>query len=75
MDALPSHRFAKPVLGRVVLKPSGREGARRVDYIEVGHRANGSRVYILNVWRRPGIPLIVEELEVEAVEPFERPTC
>jgi hypothetical protein len=75
MDELPSRRFSKPVLGRVVLKPRGRQPARRVDYIEVARRAGGSRVYILNVWSRPGIPQVVHETELEGVEPFGRPTC
>jgi hypothetical protein len=75
MDELPSRRFSKPVLGRVVLKPRGRQPARRIDYIEVARRPGGSRVYILNVWSRPGIPRVVPETEVEGVEPFERPAC
>jgi hypothetical protein len=30
---------------------------------------------VLNVWSRPGVPAVVHESQVEAVEPFERPTC
>ncbi len=75
MDELPSRRFSKPVLGRVVMKASGREAARRIDYIEVVRRRDGGLVYILNVWRRPGIPRVAHDTEVDAVEPYDRPRC
>jgi hypothetical protein len=75
MDELPSRRFSKPVRGRVVLKSGAAEAGDRVDYIETVRGRDGAMVYVLNVWRRPGIPVVVRESEVESVEPFERPSC
>lgn len=75
MDELPSRRFSKPVLGWVLMKGSGRDASRRIDYIEVARRRDGGVVYVLNAWRRPGIPRLVYDTEVEAVEPYDRPGC
>jgi hypothetical protein len=75
MDELPSRRFSKPVLGRVSVRGTRRRAPRRYDYIDVARGRDGQLMYVLNVWRRPNIPRVVSEAEVEAVEPFDRPAC
>lgn len=75
MDELPSRRFSKPVRGRVLLKSGDPAAERRADYIEAVRGRDGTMAYVLNEWRRPGIPWVVRESDVEAVEPFGRPAC
>jgi hypothetical protein len=75
MEELPSRRFGKPVCGRIVLKSAGPNPGQRVDYIEAGRGRDGNMAYVLNAWRRPGIPWVVGAGEVAAVEPFGRPSC